>query len=501
MEFELLGRLDRLNRVQGSSFSDLFARLRAAEATSRSLEAALSREATMKAEMEAMVAAREAEAAERADLAGLAASLSDSVKATRAALADVTSRLEGAEARIAELVIATEEKDRALEYVKQELEASLAKKGKAEQSLLEVRAQLDEVTARFMDIKRKEAEAINAENAREEARAKERSAQELAASVSANVTEQVHISGMGSNMWGRIPEQAVKAFTAHDAAVNGAVFSPDSSRFSTCSDDKTVRVWDTMTLRGTQTLRGGSQGVVNVAYGPTGETLLASNNDHTCTLFAIATEKVKHTLTGHTEKVSACAFNYDGKTAFTGSHDRTAKYWDAEKGYCLRTAICISSCYDVAIMSDGQTLLSGHHDGKLRRWDVRAKDVEEVGAPLPGQITCTRLSPDLRRLLCCSRDNILRVFDVRMLAQPEGVFSTPELQIFAAWTRACWSPDSQYLACGGANGSVFVFDRVSQKVTKTLSGPHKMPVTATAWCPLGGKIVSVDKDKTVVVWA
>jgi WD40 repeat protein len=62
--------------------------------------------------------------------------------------------------------------------------------------------------------------------------------------------------------------------------------------------------------------------------------------------------------------------------------------WGLEKGYCLRTLLCPSSCNALALSADGALLASGHFDGALRFWDVRSgRQAYEVAGLHSQQIT------------------------------------------------------------------------------------------------------------------
>ena len=62
--------------------------------------------------------------------------------------------------------------------------------------------------------------------------------------------------------------------------------------------------------------------------------------------------------------------------------------WGLEKGFCLRTLMCHSSCNSLAITADGSLVASGHFDGTLRFWDMRSgKQAHEVAGLHSQQIT------------------------------------------------------------------------------------------------------------------
>jgi autophagy-related protein 16 len=296
-------------------------------------------------------------------------------------LADLEGQVARSAETLSELVQVTAEKDGIIELLKGERDGNSTRAIAAEAKAEDMRRERDDITARYLEIKRKEADALNELTLEAQAAAKKQKEKALADAVAQSATlfpVDLPSGSGGGAQWSRVPDALGKTLVVHEASINGVMFSPDGGRFFTCSDDKTARVFDAQATRCVMTIRSSTQGVINAVPSATGDTLLLSSNDKSALLYNLATDKVKHTLTGHTEKILACAFNYDMKTAFTGSHDRTLKQWDADRGYNLRTVICISGVYDMGILSDGVTVISGHHDGKLRRWDSRAKEVAEV---------------------------------------------------------------------------------------------------------------------------
>ena len=64
-----------------------------------------------------------------------------------------------------------------------------------------------------------------------------------------------------------------------DAAVRAISFTPSDRKFVTCSDDKTVRVWDFWTLGMEAELRGHNADVYSVAWHPGKALLLSGSRD------------------------------------------------------------------------------------------------------------------------------------------------------------------------------------------------------------------------------
>ena len=62
--------------------------------------------------------------------------------------------------------------------------------------------------------------------------------------------------------------------------------------------------------------------------------------------------------------------------------------WGLERGFCLSTILCHSTCNSLALTPDGATIVSGHFDGALRFWDRRSgRQAHEIAGLHSQQIT------------------------------------------------------------------------------------------------------------------
>ncbi|KAK6628023.1 hypothetical protein RUM44_010505 [Polyplax serrata] len=194
----------------------------------------------------------------------------------------------------------------------------------------------------------------------------------------------------------------------------------------------------------------------------------------------------------------AAKFLGEPSKVVTGSHDRTLKVWDLRSRACIETKFAGSSCNDLVTSdSAGSTIISGHFDKKIRFWDARA-DSSVNDILLNGKVTSLDLSRDATYLLSCVRDDTLKLLDLRM-NQIVTTFSAEGFKVGCDWARATFSPDSQHIAVGSQDGSIFIWNVSTTKVDVVLK-EHKSAVTAVAWLPFGMAIASVDRGKKVIVW-
>ncbi|XP_042313616.1 autophagy-related protein 16-1 isoform X3 [Sceloporus undulatus] len=309
-------------------------------------------------------------------------------------------------------------------------------------------------------------------------------------------TVDVH-QGVGKEV--RVPNTAVCVFDAHDGEVNAVQFSPGSRLLATGGLDRRVKLWevcgDNCELKGS--LSGSNAGITSIEFDSAGSYLLAASNDFASRIWTVDDHRLRHTLTGHSGKVLSAKFLLDNARIVSGSHDRTLKLWDLRSKVCIKTVFAGSSCNDLVCTE--QCVMSGHFDKKIRFWDIRTECVvREI--ELLGRITALDLNPERTELLTCSRDDLLKIIDLRVNTVKQ-TFSAQGFKCGSDWTRVVFSPDGNYVVAGSAEGSLYIWNVLTGKVERVLSKHHSNSINAVAWSPSGAHVVSVDKGNKAVLWS
>ncbi|XP_035884740.1 protein Atg16l2 isoform X2 [Phyllostomus discolor] len=296
----------------------------------------------------------------------------------------------------------------------------------------------------------------------------------------------------------RLPTRAQDVLDAHLSEVNAVCFGPNSSLLATAGTDRLIHLWNVVggRLEANQTLEGAGGSVTSVDFDPSGSQVLAATYNQAAQLWKVGQAASKETLSGHTDKVTAAKFKLTRHQAVTGSRDRTVKEWDLDRAYCSRTIDVLSYCNDV--VCGDHVIISGHNDQKIRFWDSRAPRCTQV-IPVQGRVTSLSLSLDHLHLLSCSRDNTLKVIDLRV-SNVRQVFSADGFKCGSDWTKAVFSPDRSYALAGSWDGALYIWDVDTGKLESSLRGPHCTAVNAVAWCNSGSHVVSVDQARKVVLW-
>ncbi|XP_071423170.1 autophagy-related protein 16-1 isoform X6 [Pithys albifrons albifrons] len=297
----------------------------------------------------------------------------------------------------------------------------------------------------------------------------------------------------------RVPTTAICVFDAHDGEVNAVQFSPGSRLLATGGMDRRVKLWEVLGDRCEPkgSLSGSNAGITSIEFDSAGSYLLAASNDFASRIWTVDDNRLRHTLTGHSGKVLSAKFLLDNARIVSGSHDRTLKLWDLRSKVCIKTVFAGSSCNDIVCTE--QCVMSGHFDKKIRFWDIRTESIVKE-LELLGRITALDLNSERTELLTCSRDDLLKIIDLRASAVKQ-TFSAQGFKCGSDWTRVVFSPDGNYVAAGSADGALYIWNVLTGKLEKTLAKHHSSPINAVAWSPAGAHVVSVDKGNKAVLWA
>uniref|UniRef100_A0A8C5FWC6 ATG16 autophagy related 16-like 1 (S. cerevisiae) n=1 Tax=Gadus morhua TaxID=8049 RepID=A0A8C5FWC6_GADMO len=406
--------------------------------------------------------------------------------------------------------------ERANQMLKDEYDALQITFSALEEKLRRTTEDNQELVSRWMAEKAQEANRLNAENEKDCRRRQAKLQKELADAAKEPLPldpkriSQVPPGGLLDSIgnifgWLALCECWAKRCglscfqEAHDGEVNAVRFSPGSRLLATGGMDRRVKLWEVVSghCEPKGALTGSNAGITSIEFDSAGSYLLAASNDFASRIWTVDDFRLRHTLTGHSGKVLAARFLLDNTRIVSGSYDRTLKLWDLRSKVCMKTVFAGSSCNDIVCTE--QCVMSGHFDKKVRFWDIRAESIVRE-LELQGRVTSLDLSQERTELLTCSRDDLLKIIDLRTNTV-RHTFSAPGFKCGADWTRVCFSPDSNYVVGGSADGGVYVWNVLTGKLERLLDKHHSSAINAVSWSPSGAFVLSVEKGSKAVLWS
>lgn len=368
----------------------------------------------------------------------------------------------------------------------------------------------NELVNRWIQLKAKDAEILNEENEKATKIHNEKMRQQLQEAANLMVVNAETISEANAIREDKIcnpllidailPSKVVFSFEGHETEIYALHWNGKSEQLTTGGGDRKVKQWEITDsqARLVNCLSGSNASVTSIDIFE--EFLVASSNDYASRVWTLNDTRLRRTLTGHSNKVMSVKFLGVSNRVVSGSHDRTLKIWDLNRNACVRTLFAGSSCNDLVNIDSKETLVaSGHFDKRIRFWDTRS-DCNANDILLQGKITSLDVSSDGRWLLCSVRDDTLKCLDLRM-NQVVRDFTAEGFNVSCDWTRAKFSPDNRYVACGSGDSAVYIWDFLTAKLETTLvTNSHSGTIVSVGWHPKGNLFVSADRNKKIVVW-
>jgi len=118
-----------------------------------------------------------------------------------------------------------------------------------------------------------------------------------------------------------------KTLTGHSGGVLSLVVL-NGAHIASCSDDKSIKIWDISTGNCLRTFTGHSHVVWSLAVLDDGARIASGSWDFTVKIWDTNTGNCLQTLTGHDRDVKVIAVIGDGDRIVSGSDDKLIKIWN-----------------------------------------------------------------------------------------------------------------------------------------------------------------------------
>jgi WD40 repeat protein len=254
-------------------------------------------------------------------------------------------------------------------------------------------------------------------------------------------------------LWGADSGRLNGTLLGHTDRVPALAWHPGGGRLYSAGWDTTVRVWDTATCQPIILLNSHAGQVTAMTLNRAGTLLAAADAANALHVWAVPANRELQVFREHEGEVRALAFNCDGTVLASGGVDHGVRLWsgfDAGAGQPVPVA---ETPAGATTSPDGRHLIRTGGGTALSVCDPRAGQtlVPLEGAAVLDAVAC---SPDGRWIAGSAADVPLRLWD----AQTGRLGHTPEGQA-APIAALAFAPDSARLASGGPRGTdVWLWD-------------------------------------------
>jgi WD40 repeat protein/uncharacterized caspase-like protein len=235
--------------------------------------------------------------------------------------------------------------------------------------------------------------------------------------------------------------------------------------------------------------------VSNVAFSPSGKTMVTASDDGIARLWETYSGKELRQLTRQEAPLRIVAFNVDGSEIITADADSRIRRWSSLTGKMMSSIMLPRSSTPCAISPGGRLVLTYDSQSErglqlwetvsgqeMRRFEINAKDIETAA-----------FSPDGRRVVTGSKIGNVQFWDATTGRQLRSVHIAHEINAVA------FSPDGHHALIGSSDGVARLLDTTSYGEVRVMAG-HSGPIDWVTFSHDGRSVLTASRDTTVCLW-
>jgi WD40 repeat protein len=294
----------------------------------------------------------------------------------------------------------------------------------------------------------------------------------------------------------------------HAGGVTDAAILSGGEQAVSCGLDGTVKLWDARSGRFVKDLVSGGGELFAVSADAAGRRIAATGYDGRIWI-ADLKKNSKRVLSGFRGWSAGVALSPDSRCVAAWSMDGDIWIFDADTGERAKTLKGQPKKWGMALAwsPDGKTLAAAR--AVISLWDVESGKVIRTLEGHEDFVRALTFSPEGRTLASASMDRSIRVWNLdkgkeAYVLKPEGFAFYADSELVTApiplpATAAAFSPDGKWLATGGADRIIRLWDAGTGSLKKELKG-HRNAVMALAFFPDGSRLLSAALDHTIRSW-
>ncbi|MEB3223280.1 MAG: WD40 repeat domain-containing protein [Candidatus Sericytochromatia bacterium] len=281
---------------------------------------------------------------------------------------------------------------------------------------------------------------------------------------------------------------------ALDIYPTALALAPDGKTFAWISgDDGSLLLWDLAEVRPLREPIKHHGWFTSLAFSPDGSHLVVRGQRGELMLLAVEPDPPARPLGQVDHGVARLAVCPDGKWLAAAGAGPTIRRWALPGGQELESLACEGRPGRSLVVAGGHGLFAGAGPA-VEAWEVVSGQRLRRLPPHRSPVRALAATPDGALLACGCADGSLWLHDLSALAGGKPV-GTHEGGLGAL----AISPDGRWLATGGADGAVRLWNTVGGEAPRVLAG-HRGAVNDLAFSPDGSVLASASDDHTVGLW-
>ncbi|HUE99614.1 MAG TPA: TIR domain-containing protein [Anaerolineales bacterium] len=236
--------------------------------------------------------------------------------------------------------------------------------------------------------------------------------------------------------------------------IRDIAFSPDGTWFVTGSDDRRIRVWETLS----------------------GNELRAMTQDGAVTEVTVSS---------------------DGKWIASTGNDRTARVWDAATGAEIFQIPLKISGSQLAFANNDQWLVTTDASGAVAIWDISKIVLPELTVSSTGTVNHVQYSPSGEWLAVASEDKVYLLTPDQQSILRQPAFGSPVLDLDSSVAKLVFSHDSTLLGTLTEENEVDIYDLAARR-RQTV--PVTESIQSIAFTPDNQQLVTSDSNGNLQAW-
>ena len=216
-------------------------------------------------------------------------------------------------------------------------------------------------------------------------------------------------------LWDALTYTLLLVLSGHTNSVFSVKYSPDGTRIVSASEDSTVKIWDAVSGILVRTLAGHAEWVRCAAFTPDGARIVSGCGDGTIKIWDVQAGTCLATLTKHQDGIKSLTVSPDGLWMASCSADEPVYLWSLEAPYPHRLVPVqdISGCSVVFTPDSSEVLATPwwRSEDPISVWDVDSGEHLRNLKPLGGTPYCLSFSTAGDRLACGSHSGLILIID------------------------------------------------------------------------------------------